>query len=62
MRNQRGQVQQAATAKARAAEARAALPEGEDEDASTTGAFGQQSAEDDTPANRQERRAQSKRR
>ncbi|OOB89720.1 preprotein translocase subunit SecA [Rathayibacter sp. VKM Ac-2630] len=62
VRNQRGQVQQAATAKARAAEARAALPEGEDEDASTTGAFGQQSAEDDTPANRQERRAQSKRR
>ncbi|KQQ10542.1 preprotein translocase subunit SecA [Rathayibacter sp. Leaf296] len=63
VRNQRGQVQQAATAKARAAEARAALPEGEEEDASTTGAFGQQTpSEDDTPANRQERRAQSKRR
>ncbi|KQQ22822.1 preprotein translocase subunit SecA [Rathayibacter sp. Leaf299] len=63
VRNQRGQVQQAATAKARAAEARAALPEGEEEDASTTGAFGRQTpSEDDTPANRQERRAQSKRR
>ncbi|PTL73373.1 preprotein translocase subunit SecA [Rathayibacter caricis DSM 15933] len=63
VRDQRGQVQQAATAKARAAEARAALPEGEEEDASTTGAFGRQTpSEDDTPANRQERRAQSKRR
>ncbi|MBF4463373.1 MULTISPECIES: preprotein translocase subunit SecA [unclassified Rathayibacter] len=61
VRNQRGQVQQAATAKARAAESRQARPEVEQ--ATTTGAFGQKSqAGEQPPANREERRAQSKRR
>ncbi|KQP97565.1 MULTISPECIES: preprotein translocase subunit SecA [unclassified Rathayibacter] len=61
VRNQRGQVQQAATAKASAAAAREARPQDE---AATTGAFGQKSpaAEDEVPNNRQERRAQQKRR
>ncbi|MWV59548.1 preprotein translocase subunit SecA [Rathayibacter sp. VKM Ac-2754] len=63
VRNQRGQVQQAATAKASAAAAREARPQ---DDAATpaTGAFGQKpgAAEDDVPNNRQERRAQQKRR
>ncbi|QHC67214.1 preprotein translocase subunit SecA [Rathayibacter sp. VKM Ac-2759] len=60
VRNQRGQVQQAATAKASAAAAREARPQDE---AATTGAFGQKpAAEDDVPNNRQERRAQQKRR
>lgn len=62
VRNQRGQVQQAATAKASAAAAREARPQDAAEDAATTGAFGQQKADDDTPNNRQERRAQQKRR
>ncbi|AND17024.1 preprotein translocase subunit SecA [Rathayibacter tritici] len=64
VRNQRGQVQQAATAKARAEEARAALPEGQADEAPTvTGAFGQKTGGSEaTPANREERRAQSKRR
>lgn len=62
VRNQRGQVQQAATAKASAAAAREARPQDAAEDASTTGAFGQQRAGDETPNNRQERRAQQKRR
>ncbi|NQX04106.1 preprotein translocase subunit SecA [Rathayibacter sp. VKM Ac-2856] len=62
VRNQRGQVQQAATAKASAAAAREARP-ADAEDASTTGAFGQQPGDsDETPNNRQERRAQTKRR
>jgi preprotein translocase subunit SecA len=62
VRDQRGQVQQAATAKARAEEARKALPEGEAEETPTTGAFGQKPGGSDAPANREERRAQSKRR
>lgn len=64
VRNQRGQVQQAATAKARAEEARKALPEGGvDEGPTTTGAFGQTTGGSGAaPANREERRAQAKRR
>lgn len=64
VRNQRGQVQQAATAKARAEEARKALPEGDtDEGPTTTGAFGQtKGGSPAAPANREERRAQAKRR
>ncbi|AZZ55763.1 preprotein translocase subunit SecA [Rathayibacter iranicus] len=64
VRNQRGQVQQAATAKARAEEARQALPEGDtDEGPTTTGAFGQtKGGSPAAPANREERRAQAKRR
>ncbi|NRD08199.1 preprotein translocase subunit SecA [Rathayibacter agropyri] len=64
VRNQRGQVQQAATAKARAEEVRKALPEGGvDEGPTTTGAFGQTTGGSGAaPANREERRAQAKRR
>lgn len=64
VRNQRGQVQQAATAKARAEEARKALAEGGvDEGPTTTGAFGQTTGGSGAaPANREERRAQAKRR
>ncbi|MHC2184625.1 preprotein translocase subunit SecA [Rathayibacter agropyri] len=64
VRNQRGQVQQAATAKARAEEARKALPEGGvDEGPTTTGAFGQTTGGSGAAsANREERRAQAKRR
>lgn len=64
VRNQRGQVQQAATAKARAEEARKALAEGgADEGPTTTGAFGQTTGGSGAaPANREERRAQAKRR
>lgn len=64
VRNQRGQVQQAATAKARAEEVRKALPEGRvDEGPTTTGAFGQTTGGSGAaPANREERRAQAKRR
>jgi len=62
VRDQRGRVQQAATAKASAAAAREARPD-DAEDAATTGAFGQQTGgSDETPNNRQERRAQTKRR
>ncbi|MDY0911392.1 preprotein translocase subunit SecA [Rathayibacter festucae] len=63
VRDQRGRVQQAATAKASAAAAREARPQ-DAEDASSNGAFGQQTpaSDDETPNNRQERRAQSKRR
>ncbi|AJM77999.1 preprotein translocase subunit SecA [Rathayibacter toxicus] len=61
VRNQRGQVQQAATAKARAAQNRQANSDGEG--SPTVGAFGQKSdGTQPPPVNRQERRAQSKRR
>ncbi|SMH33526.1 protein translocase subunit secA [Rathayibacter oskolensis] len=64
VRNQRGQVQQAATAKASAAAAREVRPQDEPEAPTTKGAFGQKSpaVTDEAPTNRQERRAQSKRR
>ncbi|NQX14186.1 preprotein translocase subunit SecA [Microbacteriaceae bacterium VKM Ac-2855] len=58
VRNERGQVQQAATAKARVVEARAAAPVAP----ASKGAFGQaqDAPVEDAPVNREQRRAQAK--
>jgi len=65
VRNQRGQLEQAATARAQRAEQRQNAPAAPPEQGATQrGAFGQKIADGDdaAPSNRAERRAQSKRR
>jgi preprotein translocase subunit SecA len=66
VRNQRGQIEQAATARAQRAQQQAASaqPTPPQEASTQRGAFGQrvQAADEEAPANRAERRAQSKKR
>ncbi|HZK58835.1 MAG TPA: preprotein translocase subunit SecA, partial [Cryobacterium sp.] len=60
VRNQRGQIQQAATDRARRAAASAEAPPTEPEAPAQRGAFGQRAESDVAPVNRADRRAQPK--